>query len=169
VGFLAYLSQDIPTIAGQPYLLSLWLDSPNVNPTIPNDFLVQWNGNTLFNSTNMGAFAWSNLQFIVTATSSSTILNIGAQDDNYYLGLDDITVTPIPATLFQPVTQTNGAITFSWNAMTGLVYQVQYKTNLLQANWVNLGNAITATNSTLTATNFISSDPQRFYRLLLLP
>ena len=101
--------------------------------------------------------------------SSSTILNIGAQDDNYYLGLDDITVTPIPATLFQPVTQTNGAITFSWNAMTGLVYQVQYKTNLLQANWVNLGNAITATNSTLTATNFISSDPQRFYRLLLLP
>jgi subtilase family serine protease len=169
VGFLAYLSQDIPTIAGQPYLLSLWLDSPNVNPTIPNDFLVQWNGNMLFNSTNMGAFAWSNLQFIVTATSSSTILNIGAQDDNYYLGLDDITVTPIPATLFQPVTQTNGAITFSWNAMTGLVYQVQYKTNLLQANWVNLGNAITATNSTLTATNFISSDPQRFYRLLLLP
>jgi hypothetical protein len=48
------------------------------------------------------------------------------------------------------------------------VYQVQYKTNLLQTNWINLGNAITATNVTATATNLIGSDPQRFYRLQLL-
>ena len=172
VGQLAYLSQNITTSAGQSYLLSLWLDSPNVNPTIPNAFLVQWNGNTLFSSTNMGAFTWSNLQYIVTATTSSSALNIGAQDDNYYLGLDDVSLTPIPAAAFQPATtvKTNNNLKFTWNALTGLVYQVQFKTNLLQANWAVL-KSITATNTptTFVDTNPITGTPQKFYRLLLLP
>jgi hypothetical protein len=168
VGFLAYLSQSVTTFAGQSYLLSLWLDSPNISHNTPNEFSVSWNGNTLFDQINIGGIGWTNLQFIVTATNSSTVLQFGARDDNYWLGLDDITVTPIPATRFQTVTKTNGAIKFNWNAMTGLVYQVQYKTNLLQTNWINLGAVITATNSTATATNLIGPDPQRFYRLQLL-
>jgi len=171
-GFLAYLSQSIPTSAGQPYLLSLWLDSPNVSPRLPNAFLVQWNGNTLFSSTNMNAFAWSNLQFIVTATNSTTILKIGAQDDHYYLGLDDVKLVPIPPAVFQTslVTKTNNNLKFAWSALTGLVYQVQFKTNLLQTNWVVL-KSITATNSTSTFvdTNPVAASPQKFYRLLLLP
>jgi hypothetical protein len=54
--------------------------------------------------------------------------------------------------------------------MTGLVYQVQFKTNLLQTNWVVLKN-ITATNTPVTFvdTNPITGSPQKFYRLLLLP
>ena len=65
------------------------------------------------------------------------------------------------------MTKTNGTLNFTWNALTGLVYQVQYKTNLLQTNWINLGSVITATNFTATATNLIGPDPQRFYRLQL--
>jgi hypothetical protein len=163
---LAYLSQNVPTFAGQSYLLSLWMDSPDGETT--NEFNVSWNGNTLFDLVNLPKLGWTNLQFIVTATGSSTVLQIGARDDLSYLALDDVSVIPIPATLFQPVTETNGTLNFTWNALTGLVYQVQYKTNLLQTNWINLGNAITATNVTATATNLIGSDPQRFYRLQLL-
>jgi hypothetical protein len=156
----------VPTFAGQSYLLSLWMDSPDGETT--NEFNVSWNGNTLFDLVNLPKLGWTNLQFIVTATGSSTVLQIGARDDLSYLALDDVSVIPIPATLFQPVTETNGTLNFTWNALTGLVYQVQYKTNLLQTNWINLGNAITATNVTATATNLIGSDPQRFYRLQLL-
>ena len=46
-------------------------------------------------------------------------------------------------------------------------YQVQYKTNLSQLNWINLGTAVVAPGSSLTIsdTNNVSSSSQRFYRL----
>jgi hypothetical protein len=46
---------------------------------------------------------------------------------------------------------------------------VQYKTNLLQTNWVNLGAAVTAATNTLTLTDTNAFAPQRFYRLLVTP
>jgi subtilase family serine protease len=172
LGFLAYLSQSIPTFAGQSYLLSLWMDSPKISgTTTPNEFSVSWNGGTIFDQTNVGKIGWTNLQFIVTATSSSTVLQFGFRDDPYYLGLDDISVTPIPVPAFRATTKTSNAFNLTWGAMAGLIYQVQYKTNLLQTNWINLGKPLVATNSNLTVsdTNAINSSPQRFYRLMVLP
>jgi hypothetical protein len=169
-GVLAYLSQSIPTFTGQSYLLSLWMDSPDGQT--PNEFNVSWNGTTLTDLVNMPMLGWTNLLFIVTATGNSTVLQIGGRDDPTYLGLDDVTVTPIPATVFQPATvaKTNNNLKFTWNAMTGLVYQVQFKTNLLQPNWAVL-NSITATNSPVIFmdTNPVTGSPQKFYRLQLLP
>ncbi len=170
-GYLPYLSQTIPTFAGQAYLLSLWLNSPDGET--PNEFNVTWNGNTLFDQTDLPAWStWTNLQFIVTATSANPVLQIGARDDPSYLGLDDVSLTPIPAAIFKPTltTKTNKNLKFTWNALTGLVYQVQFKTNLLQPNWVVL-NSITATNASTSFvdTNPITGSPQKFYRLLLLP
>jgi hypothetical protein len=169
---LAYLSQNLPTIAGQSYLLSLWLNSPNVSHHTPNEFSVAWNGNTLFDQVNIGKIGWTNLQFIVTATNSSATLQFGGRDDNYYLGLDDVSLTPIPKAALQTaaLTATNNNLKFAWNALTGLVYQVQFKTNLLQTNWTVL-KSITATNTptTFVDTNPITAMPQKFYRLQLFP
>ncbi|HSY74779.1 MAG TPA: protease pro-enzyme activation domain-containing protein [Dongiaceae bacterium] len=171
-GMLAYLSQNLPTLAGQSYLLSLWLNSPNVTPHTPNEFSVAWNGGTLFDKVNIGKIGWTNLQFIVTATNSSTMLQFGARDDNYYLGLDDVSLVPIPTASFQTaaLTAASSNINFAWNSLTGLVYQVQFKTNLLQTNWLVL-KSITATNTTTTFvdTNPVTTLPQKFYRLQLLP
>ena len=167
-GFLAYLSQSIPTFAGQSYLLSLWMDSPNISHNTPNEFSVSWNGNTLFDQVNIGRIGWTNLQFIVTATSSSTVLQFGARDDNYYLGLDDINVWPIPAS-FRSVVKTNGNnLVFSWNSLSNIVYQVQYSTNLTTTNWVIL-TTNTATGPIMAYTNAFGSDPWRFYRIRRLP
>jgi hypothetical protein len=169
-----YLSQTLQTTANHSYLLSLWLNSPTVRGgNTPNEFSVSWNGNTLFDQSNISPISgWTNLQFIVTATSNSTVLQFGERDDPWYLGLDEVSVTPIPAATFQPtmVARTNKTLQFGWNAMTGLVYQVQFKTNLLQTNWTVL-KSITATNTTVTFvdTNPITGFPQKFYRLLLLP
>ena len=170
-GSLGYLSQTLPTVAGQNYLLSLWLDSPNVSPTTPNEFTVSWNGNTVFDQANIAGIGWTNLQFIVTATSSNTVLQIGFRDDPYYLGLDDISVTTIPLPALEAATKTPSTFNLAWGTMTGLVYQVQYKTNLVQTNWFNLGKPLIATNGNLTIsdTNAIGSSPQRFYRLMVSP
>jgi len=169
-GSLGYLSQTLPTAANQSYLLSLWLD--DANGLTPNEFNVSWNGNTITDLVNMSQFGWTNLQFVVTATSNSTVLQFGERDDSSYLGLDDVSLTPIPAAAFKPATvvKTNNNLKFAWSALTGLVYQVQFQTNLLQTNWTVL-KSITATNTPVTFvdTNPITAFPQKFYRLLLLP
>jgi hypothetical protein len=168
------LSQTLQTVASRSYLLSLWLNSPTVRGgNTPNEFSVSWNGNTLFDQVNIPPISgWTNLQFIVTAAGSSTVLQFGERDDPWYLGLDDVSLTPIPAAAFQSttVTATNNNLKFTWNAMTGLVYQVQFKTNLLQTNWTVL-QSITATNTPIifVDTNPVTGFPQKFYRLLLLP
>jgi hypothetical protein len=165
VDFLAYLSQSIPTFAGQSYLLSLWMDSPNVSSHTPNEFSVSWNGNMLFDQVNIGRIGWTNLQFIVTATNSSTVLQFGARDDNYYLGLDDVNVWPIPNPSFRSMARvSSNAVSFSWNTFTNMAYQIQYSTNLAQTNWIILSTN-TATGPILTLTNSYGTDPQRFYRI----
>ena len=169
-GSLGYLSQTLPTFAGQNYLLSLWLDSPNISGTLtPNEFSVSWNGGVIFNKLNIGKIGWTNLQFIVTATSSSTVLRIGFRHDPYYFGLDDVNVWPIPNPSFRSVAKTStNAVEFSWNSLAGIAYQVQYSTNLIETNWIILSTN-TATESILMFTNSYGTDRQRFYRIRQLP
>jgi len=73
------------------------------------------------------------------------------------------------APTFQSITPTNSAVILTWNAIEGRNYQVQYKTNLTQPGWINFLGPIMATTVTASASNHISVDPQRFYRVLFLP
>ena len=168
-GILATLSQTLPTTPGQDYLLSLWLDNPASGS--PQQFQVKWNGTTLYNRLNPPAFAWTNLQFIVTARGASTVLQFGAENGPNYFGLDDISVTPIPAVAFHSVVAGPTSFSLAWMTASGLTYQVQYKTNLSQPNWVALGPATLAAGFPLSIsdTNGVQSSPQRFYRLVVSP
>jgi uncharacterized repeat protein (TIGR03803 family) len=74
-----------------------------------------------------------------------------------------------PAPVFQSVTEADGTIALTWSALAGQTYQLQFKTNLNQMSWNNLGSAITATNSTVTALDSIGPDPNRFYRVKVGP
>ncbi len=73
------------------------------------------------------------------------------------------------APVFQSVMQSAGTLTFAWTAVTGQTYQVQYKTNLLQANWSSLGSPNLATNDIMSASDSTGPDRQRFYRVIQLP
>jgi len=171
-GSLAYLRQTVPTSAGQNYLLSLWLDNPNnSHGATPNQFLIQWNGATIFNRTNIPFTAWTNLQFFVTATGASTVLQFGFEDNPNYLGLDDVSLTPHSPPRFNAARQNATGFALGWSAVPNLYYQIQYNTNLLQTNWLNLGAPLLATTNTLTFldTNATSSAPSRFYRILEIP
>ena len=62
-----------------------------------------------------------------------------------------------------------GTLSLTWSAVIGLMYQMQYQTNLGQANWSNFGTVVTATNATMTTLDAIGPVPQRVYRVVLLP
>ncbi len=163
----AFLSQNIPTAPGQLYILSLWMDSPDGSK--PNEFSVAWNGNSLYDRSNLPKLGWTKLTFVVTASGGISTLAIGGRDDPTLLGLDDVSLVPVPPVALQTsLGITPNRFTFSWTAMTNLAYQVQSTTNLSQPNWVVL-RTIMPTNSvvTFTGTNSAASSPQTFYRLMV--
>jgi hypothetical protein len=93
-----YLSQTIPTVPGQLYSVSLWLNNPS--GAAPILFDLSWGGNTVANLTALAANGWNNLQFTLSATSASTLLEITFESALFnYLGLDDISVTAAPPTI----------------------------------------------------------------------
>jgi len=164
IGSLNYLSQMVPTITNQTYLLSFWVE--NAGGGTPNEFEVSWNSNTLYDQVNLPPFGWTNMQFNVTATGTSTLLQFGIRDDPQYFDLDNVTVNANSAPVFQMFTLTGTNFGFSWNAVSGTVYQLQYTISLSQPNWINLGGAITAADVIVSTNVPIGPDPQRFYRLM---
>ncbi len=168
-GALSYLSQNLPTTPGNSYLLSCWLTNPKSGT--PNQFLVQWNGATIYSQTNIPAMAWTNLQFLVVATATTTPLQFGFRNDPGYFGFDDVSVTPVAPLFFKSTMKSADNFQLAWNSTPGVVYQIQYTTNLLQPDWINLGSAIAAQTNTLTMTdtNAFQSSAQRFYRVLVQP
>ncbi len=165
VGSPAYLSQTLTTVPGQSYVLSLWLNSPD--GLTPNAFLVDWNGNTLFDQTNMPALGWENLEFTVTASGTRTVLQFGFQDDPSYLGLDDVSVLPAGAGApkLTPLHYTSKQFSLMLTGATGTNYIIQVSTNLAAHNWISL-----ATNApvggTFNITDSHATNQSRFYRAL---
>ena len=170
---LATLSQVIPTRPDQAYSLSFWYTSlpDSENETGPNELVARFDGKTLLDAVNLGQQPWTQALFTVSATSTNALLEFRFRDEPYFLGLDDISLVPIPAMplVLRSVSQTNGAIQLSWSSTPGLSYQVQYRADFTTANWSNLGPPIVATETTTGASDPITSNSSRFYRVLQLP
>ena len=89
---LGYLSQTIPTFAGQTYTLSFWLDETLGAAT--NEFIVSWNGTNLLSQTNLGIFPYTNFQFSVMGATGGSVLQFGFRNADHFFGLDDVSVEP---------------------------------------------------------------------------
>jgi sugar lactone lactonase YvrE len=98
----------------------------------------------------------NNFSVIITSASGSVTSSVASLN---------LQLPPITSAF----TATNGIYTFSWSAVSNLTYQLQYATNLVAPNWINLGNPVTATNGSASTTDAIGSASQRFYRVRLLP
>ena len=172
-GTLGLLSQTLTTTPGTVYAISFWFDSPRIY-TVTNDIQVSWNGNTLFNKTNLTAIGWTNIQLTVTATESVSTLQFGYLNGYFYFGLDDVSVVPFlpPNVAGASLVGTNLVIS-GVNGVSGSTnYLLVMGTNLAQplALWTRISTNILGTsgNFTTTATNATSpASPARFYILQL--
>ncbi len=165
-GAIGYISQNIATVPGQTYALSFYVEDPFGGITA--EFFVNWNTNTIYSELNPPAYSWTLHTFNLIATSTNTVLQFGCRNDNLegFDALDYVTLVPI-SSLNPSLSRAGGnAVSVTWNSISGMVYQVQYSTNLLSTNWSNL-TTTTGTGSTLSVTNTIGPDPWRFYRVLL--
>ena len=148
-------------------MFSFWLANPA--PGTPNEFRASWNGTTLFDQTDMDQFAWTNMQYLVTATGTSSVVEFGFRNDPNAFGLDDVSVQPVAPPEFVNVIQTHESISFTWSGLDSMKYQVQYTSAFGATNWTNLGSAVSPTQGMATVSDPLSSSPQRFYRIVVAP
>ncbi len=170
VGSLSYLSQALSTSPGTSYFLSLWLDSPDGQT--PNEFLVSWAGSTLWDETNIPAIGWTNLQFLVTASGTNSVLQFGFRDDPGYLGLDAINLGLAQPGIASFTLSANNLVLNATNGQSGGTYYVLASTNLTLplSQWTRLATNVLSTsgNFTTLVTNSVTPGAgQQFYILQL--
>ena len=129
------------------------------------------NGKTpYYGSMNSGSNTALNNRLVtngpVFISAAQLYLDLTTASDHLPVVADYTIPITVPAPVLQSVTGTGGTVRFTWSAVVSAVYQLQYRTNLAQGNWNNLGSAFTATNAVMSAADSIGPDPQRFYRLL---
>jgi hypothetical protein len=117
--------------------------------------------------TNVNQAMWQNLSVPVLATNGTMLWSalIGPDPQRFYRLQASLT----PSSPMLEARAGSGAVQLGWDAIVNNSYQIQYKTNLAQASWLNLGTPIVATNSAMIRPTAISPDPCRFYRLLVSP
>jgi hypothetical protein len=160
----------VATTPGEQILVSFWLTSvPYQGGTTPNDFTVKWNGNVLFTATNLPAFGWTNMQYVVAGANAGSSLEFDFANVPGAFGLDDVTVENVPKPDFQSASVARGAINLTWNTFPNASYQVQSTTNLAGLNWTNVAGTLASTGNVMSASEPIVPGPQRFYRVMMLP
>jgi len=98
--FGAITGQDIitqvlfPTVVGQRYTFSFWLDHPYGVST--NDFRAYWNLSNVLNLNNVGSFGWTNYSFTERATLPLTAISFSGREVPAFFYLDDVSVRAVP-------------------------------------------------------------------------
>ena len=63
----------------------------------------------------------------------------------------------------------NNRLVFSWEALSGKRYGINYKNSFIEANWTDAQIVITANETKATyGENLIPNTPHRFYRVILI-
>lgn len=113
-----------------------------------------------------GVFRWQPLSASVGTTNR---IIVGVQDDGSPVGSDlqafHIIVQPTP--FLDIATVAEGMVNLRWSVIPGQGYQVQFKTDLNQQGWNDLGPVRTADVTQIEVIEPVSGG-QRFYRLLVV-
>jgi hypothetical protein len=80
-------------------------------------------------------------------------------------GANVIPVQITPPEITGLVLLPNGDVQFSFGTATGYSYQVLFKNDLNDPQWMPLGDPQSGTGSSLNVTDNIGVNPQQFYRI----
>ena len=152
-----------------------YLPALNVNfPTVPADTGgVAVDGTAAINQTNLsvinqaitnwppGAALW-----LVWEMADSTGKSQGLGIDNLSFAASSQPLTaPVSLNIQRPAE----SVVFSWPTLVGQKYQVEFKDDLNQSNWIPVGNTLTGNGGVLQFTNVPDESPQRFFHLRVQP
>jgi hypothetical protein len=148
-----------------------------------------------FNMDGAGTVSWSSSYSSALGPNASVILTAdgGPSGPNYWTAtagshtliatVDDINRFPesiednnatnvsffvaYPRPKITGISVTNGNAILAWSTVIGGHYQAQFKNDLSQPNWNDLGSSITASGSSLSVTNGVSGVGQRYFRVVV--
>ena len=161
------------TTLSQAMILGFWWSVSSQSPDLLQ-FMLDGGGHGYNASIAGEAVGWQYVQFYLPAGQHTLLWTYSKSSDDLPTGIpfsdsgwvDEVTLTPYPlAPVFQSVIRTNNVITLTWSYHVGSNYVVQYKTNLSQTNWTELFGTFPYGS----ASDTVGPDPQRFYRVVLLP
>ena len=95
--------------------------------------------------------------------------NYGNDPANWQAALPAVESATVPPPTGTGTLPGGGIVRLSFAVQPGHTYQVEYKNNLTDANWLPFGAPIVANSSPLIVDDNLTSQPQRFYRLSVLP
>ncbi len=120
---------------------------------------------TAINPTN-GLFTWTPNVSQAPGTNALTISVTDSGSPNKSNSTSFV-ITVLQFQMGIPSRDLNGT-KLSWAAIPGQNYRVQFKSNLADAEWLDLSDNIASTNGTMSVTD-PAAYPRRFYRLVLAP
>jgi len=168
---LGFLSQTLTTTPGTVYSISFWLYNPT--SITNNEFRVSWNGAALLDMTNLPVTGWTNIQLMVTATASTSVLQFGYRNDTAYFGLDDVSVSSVQSLGIASISRSGTNLVINGTGgLSGRTYYVLMGTNLMEPvnQWTPVATNVPGTdgNFSITLTNTVNPvATQRFYLLQL--
>jgi|KBSMisStaDraftv2_1062788.scaffolds.fasta_scaffold21191_4 hypothetical protein len=89
---IGFLSQSLVTVPGTSYNIGLWLASDGF---FENRFQVLWNGQVVYDRSNLFPQGFTSVLIDPVATGTSTTLAFGFRDDSGFLHVDDISVRAV--------------------------------------------------------------------------
>lgn len=106
---LRFISQILPTTAGQDYELTFWQRRPSNFPTL---FQVRWEGEVVFYSTAAlpDGTNWHPFTVQLHANINGSFIEFGQQYFPGYVYLDDISVVPVPSPSAAPLLLLSGVV-----------------------------------------------------------
>ncbi|HXG49553.1 MAG TPA: hypothetical protein VNO52_18165, partial [Methylomirabilota bacterium] len=113
-----------------------------------------------------GVFSWTPLPIQSPSTNRVTVR---VTDDGTppARGTRSFTVEVRPA-LRSTVVVTDDGLTLSFATIVGRTYQVEYKNDLKDAQWLPLGDPAVATSTSMSVSDTLGTRPHRFYRIVIV-
>jgi uncharacterized repeat protein (TIGR03803 family) len=141
-----------------------------VDSLYPLSFQWRFHGTNLVDNFHISGSTTSNLTILGVTAADAGIYSVGVT--NLLGGLTNtvtLSVTnPPPVVQSFSFSQPGGMLTFTWSAISGQTYQIQYTTDLTLATWLNLSPSFVATNGVMSSSDWLTNT-QSFYRVVLLP
>jgi autotransporter-associated beta strand protein len=126
----------------------------NATANVPGSFsYTPTNGAILSSGTNLLA---------MTFTPTDTVDYTSATDT-----VSLVVIAPAPPVI-QATGQAGSALTFTLDTLPDHAYELQSTTDVSLTNWITLSTTFSGTNSTITISQPIGSNPQQFYRVVLV-